>query len=170
MNALDVMRYGHLTVLRAVDGFSDEDWNEGGVCGVWSIRQIIAHLSSYELMLADVLRGIAGGGETPFLDEVIAAGSDFNDAQVEKRNGQTWIQTLEEYRYAYDQVAETACLIPAETWAKVGTIPWYGGEYSLDDVVVYQYYGHKREHCAQIDVYRDRLVRGSGGKATVAAT
>jgi hypothetical protein len=30
-------------------------------------------------------------------------------------------------------------------------------EYALDDFIVYQYYGHKREHCAQIAVFRDKL-------------
>ena len=27
---------------------------------------------------------------------------------------------------------------------------WYGPEYSLDDLVVYQMYGHKREHDPQL--------------------
>jgi hypothetical protein len=38
-----------------------------------------------------------------------------------------------------------------------GTIPWYGEQYSIEDLIVYQYYGHKREHVAQIWVYRDHL-------------
>jgi len=29
--------------------------------------------------------------------------------------------------------------------------------YALDDVIVYMYYGHKREHNAQIAAFRDRL-------------
>ena len=28
--------------------------------------------------------------------------------------------------------------------------PWYGPEYSLDDLVVYTMYGHKREHDPQL--------------------
>lgn len=39
-----------------------------------------------------------------------------------------------------------ATLIPPEVWREVGTIPWYGREYSLHDLVVYRQYGHKREH------------------------
>ena len=38
-----------------------------------------------------------------------------------------------------------------------GTLPWYGAEYSLDDFIVYTYYGHKREHAAQIAAFRDHL-------------
>jgi hypothetical protein len=46
--------------------------------------------------------------------------------------------------------------IPAETLRATGTIPWYGPEYALDDLITYMYYGHKREHSAQIAVFRDR--------------
>jgi hypothetical protein len=34
----------------------------------------------------------------------------------------------------------------------------YGKEYALDDFVVYMYYGHKREHGAQVAGFHDRLV------------
>lgn len=163
MNALDVMKYGHLMVLKTVEGFSDDQWDEEGVCGVWSIRQIVSHLTSYELVLADILRGIARGEDTPLLDDYVAAGPGFNDAEVEKRQGMTWAQALEEYRSAYEQVAAIAPVIPSGTWARVGTLPWYGADYSLDDLIVYQYYGHKREHCAQVEVYRDRRTRGLAG-------
>lgn len=40
---------------------------------------------------------------------------------------------------------------------KVGALPCYGAEYDLEDFIVYSFYGHKREHCAQIAVYRDTL-------------
>jgi hypothetical protein len=40
--------------------------------------------------------------------------------------------------------------IPAEPWREAGTIPWYGPEYSLNDLVVYQMYGHRREHDPQL--------------------
>jgi hypothetical protein len=43
--------------------------------------------------------------------------------------------------------------IPRRAWNKDG----YGLEYALDDFIVYAYYGHKREHTAQIAVFRDTL-------------
>lgn len=36
-------------------------------------------------------------------------------------------------------------------------MPWYGDAYALDDLIVYMYYGHKREHNAQIAAFRDRF-------------
>jgi hypothetical protein len=45
--------------------------------------------------------------------------------------------------------------ISAEMRQRPGTLPWYGMEYALDDFIVYQYYGHKREHMAQVNVFKD---------------
>jgi len=44
MNLSDILKYGHQTVLRTVDGLPDKEWERGGVCGVWSVKDIIAHL------------------------------------------------------------------------------------------------------------------------------
>ncbi len=57
---------------------------------------------------------------------------------------------MTEFLEAHERVMRHAKLISAEVWRQVGTIPWYGSEYSLNDLVVYQQYGHKREHDPQL--------------------
>ena len=64
---------------------------------------------------------------------------------------------LAEYTSAHTRVITLAGRLPGSLWAQTGTIPWYGAEYSLDDFIVYQYYGHKREHSAEIAAFADRL-------------
>lgn len=157
MNVFDVMKYGHLTVLGSVEGLDESTMNEGGVCGVWSVRNIIAHLASYELLLADVLTSMAEGTSSARLDHYLRIGLAFNDDEVDARKDRSVSETLSEYSAAYDAVASAAPKIPAETWAATGTLPWYGDEYSLEDWIVYQFYGHKREHTAQIAVFKDVL-------------
>jgi hypothetical protein len=43
----------------------------------------------------------------------------------------------------------------------VGSIPWYGPEYALDDLLVYTMYGHKREHAPQLEAVLERPGRGA---------
>jgi len=43
-----------------------------------------------------------------------------------------------------------------ERLRETGTIPWYGEQYSLDDLIVYSNYAHKREHSSQIRLFRKR--------------
>ena len=160
MHAADVLYYGHCTFLDAVKAVPERDWDQAGVCGEWSVRNLIAHLASYELVLCDVLASVGGGNEpTPHLDEFVKPGAHFNDTQVGLRRSWTGEATLNEYNAAHDRATALAKAIPEGTWAETGTIPWYGAEYSLDDLVVYMYYGHKREHSAQIAAFCDRLNR-----------
>ena len=159
MNAADILKYGHRTVLQTIDGLPESEWETAGVCGVWSVKNIIAHLASYEHVLADVLAACVSGGPTPHLDQFLEPGGRFNDAQVDARKEKTPEETLAEYGGTHARVMALVAQIPPETLRQPGTIPWYGTEYALDDLIVYGYYGHKREHSAQVAVFRDLIKR-----------
>jgi hypothetical protein len=164
MNAVDVLKYGHKTVLDAVDGLAESDAMKPGVCSVWSAKDIIAHLGSFELLLEDVLKTFTDGGPTPTLDAKQEKGKDFNESEVAERRGETYEDVLAEYEGAHERVMSYIAKIPRERLREEGTIPWYGPEYSLDDFIVYANYAHKREHCGQIRVFRRRLERNRTGK------
>jgi uncharacterized protein (TIGR03083 family) len=157
MNAADIVRYGQGTALQAVEGLPEADWLTGGVCGYWSVKDIVAHLASYEQVLAEVLTTLTSGGPTPLLERFTDRSGNFNDAEVAARQGLTVADTLAEFNEAHGRVVNALATIPVETLRQPGTIPWYGPEYALDDLLVYAFYGHKREHSAQIAVFRDRI-------------
>lgn len=157
MNATDILKYGQQTVLQAIEGFPEIAWETPGACGVWSVKDIIAHLASYEVVLVDILSGFVARQPTPSLDTFTESDGRFNDTEVEKRKRRTVHEILDEFSDAHAQVMELAARIRPEMFRHTGTLPWYGMEYSLDDVLVYMYYGHKREHSAQIAALRDRL-------------
>ena len=156
MNAVDILKYGQGTALQAIEAFPASQWETAGACGVWSVKDIVAHLASYEEVLVDVLGGFLGGHATPHLDRFTQS-EHFNDAEVEERRSQSSEQVLKSLTTAHAQVMELAARISPEVYRQVGTLPWYGADYSLDDMLVYMYYGHKREHSAQIAAFRDHL-------------
>ena len=157
MNTKDILKYGQGTVFQTIEGFPESAWEKGGACGVWSVKDILAHLASYEEVLVDILSSFVGKHATPYLDKYIEPGGQFNDSEVEKRRARTVKEILDEFNDAHAQVMSLAAQISPEQFRQVGTLPWYGMDYSLDDVIVYMYYGHKREHSAQIAAFRDRL-------------
>jgi hypothetical protein len=160
MNVLDILKYGHLTFTGTLEGVPQAEWETGGVCGVWSVKNIIAHLTSYELVVADVLRSFVNDEPTPHLETMGTLGpAEFNDSEVAKRQAKSAADTLAEYQAAHAQIRTLAAQIPAETFRQNGTIPWYGEGYDLEDFIVYINYAHKREHSAEINVFRDRLAR-----------
>ncbi|HET6443843.1 MAG TPA: DinB family protein [candidate division Zixibacteria bacterium] len=157
MNAKDILMYGNRTVMMTIADVPDHEWETEGVCGVWSVKEIIAHLASFEHVLVEVLDTFDGKEPGPHLKSWGKSGQNFNDVQVAKRKGMTSSEVLKEYESTHTQSMKQIALIPPETLRQVGTIPWYGAEYALDDLIVYAFYGHKREHCSQINVFKDEL-------------
>lgn len=147
MHAVDVLRYGHLTLTGTLERVPAGRWEEAGACGVWSVKNIVAHLASYELVLVSLLEQLLDGRPDEFVNPFDA---DFNDAQVDRRKGMGAGETLDEYQRAHERAMELAAQLPPEAFRQAGLLPWYGAEYDLEDFLVYTYYGHKREHSAQI--------------------
>ena len=160
MNPIDVLKYGHQHVLRTLKGLPQREWDTGGVCGVWSVKDIIGHLAAYEHMLTEVLVPFSGvASEHKIMSQIGEIGiAAFNDMQADARKQQSPAAALAEYNDVTNYILEQVVPKIAPTlWSQVGTLPWYGADYSLDDYIVYTFYGHKREHCAQIEVFKDSL-------------
>jgi uncharacterized protein (TIGR03083 family) len=161
MNAIDVLNYGHLTLLQAVENVPDSAWETPGVCGTWSVKEILAHLASFEQALVEVLNALLAKqtDPPPLVLAMLTDPQAFNDGQVDQRQGDTPTAVLAEYKAAQAQTLSLAAQIPAELFHQNGALPWYGETYDLDDFLAYTYYGHKREHSAEINVFCDRLAR-----------
>lgn len=157
MNPADVLKYGHLTVMGTLESFPKEQWYTPGACGYWSVKDLIAHLSSFELVLVEVLNNFLDPGTVYYLDKFTRDRMGFNDAEVELRKNLPMETVLGEYKRAYHKVMAAAMRVPAEIYTQRGALPWYGDEYDLEDFIVYTYYGHKREHCGQIAVFSDQF-------------
>lgn len=161
MNTIDILKNGHATVTATVDGLPEEAWHKPGVCGVWSAKDIMAHLASFEHLLVDALNSLSNeDSPTPALDRFFDGHEQFNDDEVNRRRQRSIEEVMTEYNDTCAQTVALLAALPAGVSRQNGLLPWYGQEYDLDDLIVYTFYGHKREHCAQIAVLRDQLAAG----------
>ena len=157
MNSSDILERGHQAVLRALNGLPRSEWETPGVCGVWSVRDILAHLAAYEYVMKEAIAQASGSSShSPHAEQYVANYQAFNDAQMDARQGRTAESLLAEYTDMQSQVADLVRQIPAETLRRPGTMPWFGEDNSVEDLIARYGMGHKREHAAQIAVFRDR--------------
>jgi hypothetical protein len=157
MHAVDILRYGHATVMGALDGLPGDAWEAPAVVGVWSARHVVAHLASFERVLTEVLAStLDPAAPTPTL--ALMGRPGFNDEQVAARGHLGAAETLAEYEALAAQSLGLARRVPAGEFSRAGALPWYGAEYDLDDFLVYTFYGHKREHAAQLALHRRRVL------------
>ena len=153
MNPVDVLRYGQRTIDGLVGQLRPDDWTVTAL-GVWTTKDVVGHLGAFEVRFADVLAVFLG--ESPASNLLQDDYATFNDVQAAIRRDWSVGDVLDEYRGAYERVMGLAERVPDARWVEVGTIPWYGPEYALDDLLVYSMYGHKREHAPQLEAILDR--------------
>ena len=159
MNHNDILKYGNLTVLGSVQELPESAWDTSGVTGYWSVKNIISHLASFELMLGDLVISLTSDEETPTLEMYAADPGRFNDIQVdEMRANLTPKEALQEYKGAFDRATSLLADFPEERLRINGILPWYGAQYDFEDFLVYTFYGHKREHCAEINHFRNDVL------------
>ncbi len=147
MNAIDVLTYGQKTILATMSRYRPDDWDRIAL-GVWTAKDLLGHLGAFEVRFADILATFVDA--PPASDLMSADPRTFNDDQAAIRKDWTIEQVTQEFLDANERVMTHAAAITPERWREVGTIPWYGAEYSLDDLLVYQMYAHKREHDPQL--------------------
>jgi DinB family protein len=147
MNPHDILRYGQQDIEGLIARYTPAAW-ERIALGVWTAKDLLGHLGAYEVRFAEVVALFAG--ETPVTNLRAEPPATFNDDQAAVRRDWPVEAVIDELRAAHQRVMAVVDRIPPEVWREVGTIPWYGPEYSLDDLAVYTMYGHKREHGPQL--------------------
>ena len=123
MNANDILKYGQGTVFQAIEGLPESAWETPGACGVWSIKDIIAHLASYEHVLVDVLSTFVGGGSTPYLSKFTDPDTNFNDSEVAARKGKSVRDVLDELTIRTSRLYRWRHEFPWKRSAKLGHSP-----------------------------------------------
>lgn len=152
MNAVDVLMFGQRTVMRTVARYGPDDWSRIAL-GTWTAKDLVGHLGAFEVRFADVLATIL---DEPVTSDLLGRDpATFNDDQAAIRRDRAVEAVLAEFTEAHERAMSFARRIEPEVWRQVGTIPWYGPEYALDDLVVYTMYGHKREHDPQLSAALD---------------
>ncbi|MEO5941246.1 MAG: DinB family protein [Candidatus Limnocylindrales bacterium] len=155
MNPLDILRYGQRDIDGLIDRLSGADW-EAIALGTWTAKDLVGHLGAFEVRFVEILTVFLG--EEPATSLVRESPETFNDDQAAIRRDWPAEAIVAELRDANRAAMALVARISGERWREVGTIPWYGPEYALDDLAVYLIYGHKREHGPQLEAVLERSV------------
>jgi hypothetical protein len=155
VNARDILFFGQRDIDALIDRFSPADWGAIAL-GVWTTKDLVGHLGAFEVRFVEILTVFLG--EEPATSLVGIPADVFNDDQAAVRAGWSVAAIRDELRDAHAQAMALVPRIPEDRWREVGTLPWYGREYALDDLVVYLMYGHKREHAPQLEAVLERTV------------
>lgn len=160
MNADDMLKYGHQTLMNALNRIQPEHADLKEACGSWSVKDLVIHLNASQLVLIDSIRQMHGETDLPNLDYMLNSGPDYNDKVVAEQQSKNYEEVLADYQAAYEESREQLAKVEEATRRQNGALAWYGDAYDLDDFIVFTIYAHKREHSGQIDIFADRMEQG----------
>jgi uncharacterized damage-inducible protein DinB len=115
------------------------------VCGPWTLRDVLSHLTGYEFMAVTALRDLSAG-RTPYFEKTIRNFDAFNEAQALARRDVAWPQTLDDYRAVRKALVTLVDTLSDAELTQPFTAPWGS------PITGYQYvFGlaiHEQEHAA----------------------
>ncbi len=121
--------------------------NTRPVCGVWTLRDVVGHLTAYEFMGVTALRDLALGS-SPQFEKTIRNFDIFNEAQVLAKQAVSWNQILEEYRAVRKALSALLENLSDEQLQRPFVAPW--GSAINGYQFVFGLAIHEQEHAADL--------------------
>jgi hypothetical protein len=161
VNPHDILKYADRTFRSAIGSLEPDDWRRV-VAGVWTPKDVVGHVTTIHLLSVNAIAALAGR-EALVAEQGLADDVDYNMSQAAVRDSWPVERVIGEYETVASELEAMARNLNADTWRRVGTIPWYGAEYSLEDYIVYRVYGHVREHATHLGMATDLRTGAVGG-------
>ncbi|MBK8023821.1 MAG: DinB family protein [Chloroflexi bacterium] len=154
MHILSIMEQGHRILLDSIKGIGEEESAQAGACELWSIKEVMAHIASSEAVLVDILVRLDDATPTSDFDRWVADPDGFDVAAIARRQDLPLSRIVDEYQAYYETAIDLLLHLPDDKLRQQVPVPWGAGLRDAEDLIVGAFYGHKREHAAQIRAYR----------------
>lgn len=129
---------------------SVEEMNRSGAVGLWSVKDVLAHLAYWQRYAADILRA-AAGGTTPDL-----VGDDeterYNASVVKQYYQRPLSRVIAEWHAAREELIDLLEDVSDQDLNDPTRFPWSQGR-SLLDHIAGSSYAHEQEHIEQLRVW-----------------
>jgi uncharacterized damage-inducible protein DinB len=138
------------TLHQAIEGLSEEEMTRIQVEGVWTVKDVLGHIASWEGTCLEPLQRYADGG--PFEVEVIEDYLKWNDEQAARKRDVPLDTILEELANVRQGLVEAASRLSAGQWKQRVPFSW-GGRGTIAEVLDV-FYQHELEHVRSIQRWR----------------
>ncbi|MBV9626420.1 MAG: ClbS/DfsB family four-helix bundle protein [Acidobacteria bacterium] len=133
-------------------GLSDSEIMKPGVTGQWSVRDILAHVTTWEQEALNHLPTILGGRKPPLYSVSHGGIDSFNRAMTEKKRDLTWADVCRDLEETHRRVHDFIGLVPE---AQFRTETPFRRRLRLDT------YSHYRLHALAIRNWRKKQLKGA---------
>jgi uncharacterized damage-inducible protein DinB len=147
---LDKLAKSRQALHQAIEGLSQEEMTQIQVEGVWTVKDILGHIASWEETCLEPLRRYAEGD--PFEAKVIEDDLAWNDEQAARKRDVPLAAILDELTAIRQALVGAARELSAEQGAQVVLLPW--GEEGTVAKALDGLSEHEMEHVEAIQAWR----------------
>ena len=136
---------------QAIEGLSEEEMIQIPVEGVWTIKDVIGHITSWEEVVLNPLRRYADGD--PFGTDILKDYLAWNDEQAALKKDIPLDAILNEATAIRKELIATANRLSAEQWEQELTFPW--GDTGTLSKALRGLKEHEMEHVETVQQWRE---------------
>jgi uncharacterized damage-inducible protein DinB len=144
-NILDHLENDWQALIDSLEGLSDKEMLEPGVCGQWSVRDILGHISTWEEQAMQNIPLILAGEPTPRYTAVGGI-TGFNEHAQDDKKEYTLSRIKRDFRATHQRFSTYLSALPEAA---------YNNNARLAKRIRLDGYGHYTEHTRQITAWRD---------------
>ena len=136
--------------LKVLAGLPIDGYTQEAVEGVWNVKDLVAHIESWERACLLPLREYAQGGQ--FTPEKIPDHDAWNQRKAQAWQSRPLEAILEDFRATREELIALAAALPAEYWSRQLDLPW--GECATLAEMLSGLAWHEDEHRRPIETWR----------------
>lgn len=147
---LDSLQMARARLLKAIDGLSQDGMLRPGVIGLWSVKDLLAHLTAWESELVTALSRLENQSPAIVNIEDIDA---WNDEQYHHNAPRPLPLVLEDFHGVHKHLLKAVQDLDERTLTDVRKFRWMEGE-PLSYLIAENAIWHEQEHAEEITAWR----------------
>ncbi|MEW6580613.1 MAG: DinB family protein [Chloroflexota bacterium] len=149
------LRAARERLLSAIEGLGDDDMLRVGAVGIWSVKDVLAHLVSWEAELVTALARLPqSGGRPPQIVEIEDI-DEWNAEQYRANALRSLVAVLEDFHGVHKHLLEAVAALDNRTLDDNRRFPWMEGE-PLSYLILENAAWHEEEHAEDIRAWREQ--------------
>jgi uncharacterized damage-inducible protein DinB len=148
------LKAARAALLQSIDGLSDDQMLQVGAVGLWSVKDVLAHLVSWEAELVTVLAQLEQHKDgAPRIVEIEDI-DEWNEEQYRINARRPLADVLEDFHGVHKQLIRTIEALDSRTLDDNRLFPWMEGE-PLSYLILENATWHEEEHAEDIRAWRE---------------
>lgn len=149
------LRAARERLLSAIEGLSDDDMLRVGAVGIWSVKDVLAHLVSWEAELVTALARLPqSAGRPPQIVEIEDI-DEWNAEQYRINAPRPLAAVLEDFHGVHKHLLEAVAALDNRTLDDNRRFSWMEGE-PLSYLILENAAWHEEEHAEDIRAWREQ--------------